>query len=43
MKNKYFLIIGKEDIIDKKVIVQTINNLLIIEIIKDIVTGNPEF
>ena len=42
MKNKFFLI-GSEDNIDKPVIVQTVNNLLIIEIIKDIVTGNPAF
>ena len=35
--------VGSEDNIDKPVIVQTVNNLLIIEIIKDIVTGNTAF
>ena len=34
---------GNEDNIDKQVIVQTVNNLLVIEIIKDNKIGIPEF
>ena len=37
------MIFFKKDKIDKPVIVQTVNNLLIIEIIKDIKIGIPEF
>ena len=42
MKSKFFLI-GSEDKIDKHVIVQSVNNLLIIEIIRDITPGKPAF